>query len=229
MFHFVWGCPRFTDPSYEFEDFGGHIRGSRASRAYAHEEAERWPVFWLRGLVPKPWYEEVLQDHWPQADSYEVCEWGLFAEQTVVELPVDAVTATDASGGKYSADPRLRRIKGAGVVILSKDFVLLGLLCCSVPGEQAVNRGELFAMVLAAYRTSGDNIAATDSAYVQKPCVIGEGAQQQTRHIYLWALLSAATVERQGRLKICKVASHEHRDFIEGGSSSSVVVRQSPG
>ena len=164
-------------------------------------------MFWLRGLPPKKWYHDALADWQAPDDQYEVYEWGCFAAEVVVEIPEGWLLATDASGGPNTADARLRRVGAAVVAMDSTTFEMKGAICCSVPGEQTVNRGELFAMLLAAARTRGAVTAVTDSKYVQKPCAEDEGAEHQSNHVDLWALLQQALAEREP-MRIVKVASH---------------------
>ena len=60
----------------------------------------------------------------------------------------DYFFATDASGGAYTADPRLRRV-GVSVVAFKKEgeqLVRMGALRGQVPGRQTVFRGELYAV-----------------------------------------------------------------------------------
>ena len=92
---------------------------------------------------------------------------------------------------------------------MSRDFEVLGLVCCTVPGAQTVNRGELFATVLAVVRTSGEAVTATDSAYVQRPWAEDQHAPEPTCHMDLWMLLEKGMDMREGNMKICKVASHK--------------------
>ena len=115
-------------------------------------------------------------------------EWRFFEQGVVVELPEGAYVATDASGGELSADPRLRRI-GFAVVVVGPDFSLLGALGGSVPGPQTVNRGELFAMLMAMVRTSGSAEAITDSAYVQRPLAEDGHTELGDLHVDFWELL----------------------------------------
>ena len=100
---------------------------------------------------------------------------------------------------------------GFSVTLLSSLWEVLGCMCGSVPGEQTVNRGELFAVLLAMYRTAGQAELVSDSSYVQKPFAedIDDLSGSRLSHLDLWGLLEQATAERDGKLDILKVASHK--------------------
>ena len=158
-FHTWWSCPCWQGPDQH--------RASRDSQhllAEAGREHEAWPIFWLRGLPPRSWVEEVIRPN-EVGDEVEVFGWGCLREPGVYPLPSDALLAVDASGGHHTSDPRLRRVT-FGLVVLSGDGAVLGGMAGQAPGAQTVNRGELFGTVLALELTAGPTTIITDSAFV---------------------------------------------------------------
>eukprot|EP00972_Heterocapsa_arctica_P040290 5936375-Heterocapsa_arctica.AAC.1 len=108
-YHWVWGCKcnKDIDPII--------YKTSQAYQARALEEYQEWPSFWLRGLVPAKWTLEKIK-------AFEQPQWvrssGIFNQAWPVLEPNNLLFATDASGGKLSSDPRLRRIGWAVVAVV---------------------------------------------------------------------------------------------------------------
>ena len=67
--HLYWTCPRFAQGEQP-----ATAKASAHLAAEAAHEADGCPVFWLRGLPPKLWYEEVLKNATIDEDSYAVFE-----------------------------------------------------------------------------------------------------------------------------------------------------------
>ena len=101
--------------------------------------------FWERGLVaklscPARHSKPVITGEWLQKDRLS-----------------DVVLATDASGGPHTKDPRLRKVAVAIVAFrwVNQSLQQVASICCELPGSQTVFRGELFAVAVAAQRTTG--------------------------------------------------------------------------
>ena len=92
-----WQRPRW----HGGPDVPSEIADTNRYRRQAEEESAQWPVFWLRGLPPKAWYDDLLAGHTAPEDSWESCSWGcmLDTEAEPFELPPGACVAVDASGG----------------------------------------------------------------------------------------------------------------------------------
>ena len=97
-----------------------------------------------------------------------------------------AFVATDASGGKHSADPWLRRV-GFGMFLIGSGFELLGAIGGSVPEAQMVTRNEIFAVLLA----RGGAEVITDRLYVQKPLAEDEQTGLPDPHVDLCGTFAA--------------------------------------
>ena len=160
----------------------------------AAKEVEDFPIFWLRGLPPQIWYDNILAKYPVPQESWEHCCWGclLESESEPFVLPVGSFVAVDASGGAFTADPRLRRIS-FGMVVVAADMEIIGGIGGQVPGPQTVNRCELFATMVALERTSGDITIVSDSAYVYRPFAEDFGDNTTTPHFHfdLWGRLGS--------------------------------------
>ena len=121
----------------------------------------------------------------------------------VVEMLHGAFVATDASGGKHSADPWLRRV-GFGMFLIGSGFELLGAIGGSVPEAQMVNRIECFAVLLA----RGGAEVITDRLYVQKPLAQDEQTGLPDPHVDLWGLLQQAQRDKEQDVHNLEVGSH---------------------
>eukprot|EP00959_Pyramimonas_sp_CCMP1952_P269765 5639814-Pyramimonas_sp.AAC.1 len=82
------------------------------------------------------------------------------------------LVGTDAGGGRFLNDPRLRRV-GWGVAVKDPDLDAMGTLRGGLPGKQTVNRGELYAVVQSVQNLSGEITIVTDSAYVYRGVLRG--------------------------------------------------------
>eukprot|EP00972_Heterocapsa_arctica_P109975 16194665-Heterocapsa_arctica.AAC.1 len=61
--------------------------------------------------------------------------------------PSNLLFATDASGGEFSSDPRLRRIGWAVVVVIPETSKVVGFIIGNIAGPfNTVNMGELLAI-----------------------------------------------------------------------------------
>ena len=105
---------------------------------------------WTRGLPPKPEWE--VQP--PQEDNPIFL--GIWADKEPLSDP-ELVYGTDASGGPYTADPRLRQVAYAVVACKKQgqEYVQVGAIVGQVPGPQTVFRGELYAVLQLARYTEG--------------------------------------------------------------------------
>ena len=184
-----------------------------------------WPAFWLRGLPPRRWLEEVIEPH-QVGDEVEVFGWRCLRESGVHQLPADALLAVDASGGHHTADPRLRRVT-FGLVVLNSQGAVLGGLAGQVPGAQTVNRGELFATVLALELTVGPATVITDSAFVVKSFSVDSFTDVGSArfHLDLWGRLAAARKARTDGGLCCELVKvKSHRSFQQVVESSECVL-----
>ena len=93
---------------------------------------------WTRGLPPKPEWQVPP----PQEDNPIFL--GIWADKEPLSDP-ELVYGTDASGGPFTADPRLRKVAYAVAACKKQgqDYVQVGAIVGQVPGPQTVFRGEL--------------------------------------------------------------------------------------
>ena len=121
----------------------GAVAATQHLAQQAAEDVEN-QVFWNRGLAPLSWLQVPPP---PESDLLMV-----IGESEALDSDFPVIF-TDASGGAFSADPRLRRV-GFGIAVVRFDdfhnhslhFGAFGAL----PGaEQTVPRGELYAAVVA--------------------------------------------------------------------------------
>ena len=203
--HLWWQCPRWT----EGPDIPTEIPTTNSLRVQVEKEVKDSPVFWLRGLPPQVWYDDILDKYPVPEDTWESCSWGcmLGSEDRPFDLPPGALVAVDASGGAFTADPRLRRVT-FGLVVVNAESQVLGGIGGQVPGVQTVNRGELFAATLAFERTTGMLELITDSSYVSRPFAedMDDHSHHPAFHFDLWGRLGEVKVDRQ--FKMVKVKSH---------------------
>eukprot|EP00972_Heterocapsa_arctica_P002801 412989-Heterocapsa_arctica.AAC.1 len=83
--------------------------------------------------------------------------------------PSSLLFATDASGGKFSADPMLRRIGWAVVAVIPEILQVAGYSIGNIAGAfNTVNRGELLAVATLVEAFGGKGEALTDSSFVSK-------------------------------------------------------------
>ena len=104
-YHRFWQCPcnkgiKACAPSE-------HLR-AQAAKSY-----EKNPHLWLRGLAPLAWAAPP-DDYEPPADTYFGIDPKLQEGHTWQGI---TVAAGDASGGEHTADPRVRRVAWAAVVL----------------------------------------------------------------------------------------------------------------
>ena len=133
------------------------------------------PCFWLRGIVPSSWTNLAVK-----AEKLRLERTGLF-EGEIPEV-ADLVVATDASGGPYSKDPRLRAV-GWAVIIARRQgqsIEVLGTLSGVLMPPATVPQGEHIAIIEAIRHTSGKMDLTTDckgtlktlkSAHPHKKCI----------------------------------------------------------
>ena len=163
--------------------------------------------FWERGLVAKLSYparhsKPVITGEWLQNDRLS-----------------DVVLATDASGGPHTKDPRLRKVAVAIVAFrwVNQSLQQVASICCELPGSQTVFRGELFAVAVAAQRTTGLCDVTLDCQSVAKRLKAGK---KGGKHEDIWHTIT----EEDGfqRLRPFWIRSHlkpEQFDAVFGFES----------
>ena len=115
--------------------------------------------------------------------------------------------STDASGGPFSKDPRLRRV---GVSVICFEWrqgepVEIGRIVSALTGSQTVYRGELYGILLLLQNTAGDVDSTVDCLGVVRRLRHANGKS----HVDLWAQIRQ---ERPSRLQPTWVGSHLSRD-----------------
>jgi len=116
------------------------------------------------------------------------------------------LVGTDASGGRFPNDPRKRRV-GWGVGVKDADLETIGTLRGGLPGKQTINRGELYAVIVAVQNLAGELTIVTDSAYVYQGVLRGP----QWRHRFnvdLWQEFWEAHRGFDGTMEFHKTKSH---------------------
>jgi len=204
LLHFYWECDRHRDSS------DPAIVKSQDLVAEARRGAAEDPILWLRGLQPQRELDAAIGDFLLPVDGdgdIGIFEWGCFADGGLLEeMPSGAFAATDGSGGAHLADSRLRRVS-FGLALFAADCTMLGFIGGGVPGEQTINRAELFAVVMLARRLPRATRlpVAVDSSFVLRP---GSEDEQSVRggtvHLDLWGELR----RRQPEFVFHKVKSH---------------------
>ena len=133
---------------YECPSFPGGMR----LPGYVLAERRRFPddCLWLRGMLPLKYLPVA-----PSGDL-EVVKTGVFLTSSQV-VADGLVVATDASGGKFTKDPRLRRVSWSVVVGRVQDglFQVLGTMSGLTPPGTSVAHGESYAIVQTIKHTLG--------------------------------------------------------------------------
>ena len=127
---------------------------------------------------------------------------------------------TDGAGGKYSTDPRIRRVGfGAAQVgrSISGAFSVLGFLCGSFAGKQTVPRAELFAIYNIILIASGNVNIYTDHKNHVDRYRKGIAACLVSAQGDIWALIFEAIARRGSTVNIYKVKAHaDVYDVVSG-------------
>ena len=136
--HLMYECPSFP--------------GGMRLPGYVLAEKRRFPddCLWLRGMLPLKYLPVA-----PSGDL-EVVKTGVFLTSSQV-VADGLVVATDASGGKFTKDPRLRRVSWSVVVGRVQDglFQELGTMSGLTPPGTSVAHGESYAIVQTIKHTLG--------------------------------------------------------------------------
>ena len=128
------------------------------------------PIIWSRtaawfqeGQSAGPsglWYNDligvILDTQFQHSRQPLIYYTGIFIEEETLRNP-DLVYATDASGGKWIEDPRLRRV-GVSVLALKREgdeLLQVGSITAQVPGKQVVFRGGTYVVALLLQLTTG--------------------------------------------------------------------------
>ena len=148
--------------------------------------------FWTRGLRPFT----------PNPTNQQVIRTGVWETQDRIEAS-GLTFSTDASGGPYTKDPRLRKV---GVSVIAFEWKRgqpeeVGRIVSTLPGKQTVFRGELYGILLLLQGTVGTADATVDCLGVVSRLAHCKGKA----HADLWAAIKA---EKHSRLKATWVASH---------------------
>ena len=128
---------------------------------------------------------------------------GIWADKEPLSDP-ELVYGTDASGGPFTADPRLRKVAYAVVACKKQgqDYVQVGAIVGQVPGPQTVFRGEMYAVLQLARYTEGPIDTTLDCLGVPKRV---RSPKPGKTHGDIWVELQATDVNR---LKMKWVPSH---------------------
>ena len=178
-------------------------------------DAETRPSVWLRGIIPSTWTavppppEEEIEYRFGAADitgmCYNNCYYG----------------AGDASGGKYTSDPRRRRVSWGVVIANAKDGIdhfTTEQPCAAtgfggnVVGKQSVNRGEATALLkfLQELPEGASAFFITDSSYVFKGTARVTAGKLPSTHKDLWRAIR--TLVENHKLTLFKIESHVDAD-----------------
>ena len=162
------------------------MKATRRYRGDAIAGVGSEPCLWLRGLLPVR-YVDVSADWFPDGPQPLT-----FYKQLHESLP-SGVYYTDASGGKYSSVPQLRKI-GLGIVQMSIDspFDISFACTCVLPGRiQTIPRGELYAILTVVMRaTKGASICILSDSQVNVDLYLAGQAHAITSiNSDLWRLL----------------------------------------
>ena len=162
--HRLWTCPCLTVPD---EDDQQHMPTAIAATQnvipQAVSEAERWPCFWLRGLLPNEWLHVTAPE-----EGLSIKAFGEFTDIDIKEgIDIDALPYSrykwysDGSGGKHGSHPLLRRVGWALVAMEQtgpQTWRLVGGWMGNVPGDkQTIPRAELIPVIFLHLLLYGDN------------------------------------------------------------------------
>ena len=174
--HVLLDCARWEAQNWELPAWfqEGRAQGPRS--------------LWTRGLPPQPDWQVPP----PQEDKPTFL--GIWASQEALSDP-ELVYGTDASGGPFTADPRLRQVAYAVVACKKQgqDYVQVGAIVGQVPGPQTVFRGEMYAVLQLARYTEGPVDTTLDCLGVPKRV---RSPKPGKTHGDIWWELQATDVDR---------------------------------
>ena len=210
--HRYWVCP--ANGQSEHPD----IRRTQLLCETAVREAPELPCFWLRGLVPK------RAVPLPGKPAMQVKAFGsLLLDEGAKAGP--GTYYGDGSGGKHSADPRIRRC-GWSVCQVSDRGVLEecdlegGIYGAFVASPQTVPRAELWAAIVAIRCTSGDIVYVTDHLNLYRRWALKKGLVPRGTNQDLWHLFWQAIRLHDGLVTIRWTRSHTTADDVLSGQTS---------
>ena len=207
-YHRTWEC-----------EANEKLKGCKSSKHLIRRSKEgtiRAPCLWLRGIVPATWTQV---DAPPETTEAETNNFRIPVDENLKFHATNGerlLGCGDGSGGKKTADRRLRRAAWAWVIIDGRQSTASDVACtrsAALPGRrQTVNRAELTAFIDFVESTSGKIGFVTDSAYVVKGTAKIRRAMRTKKVLRpktnsdLWA---RAAVALQGRdVELSKVESH---------------------
>ena len=215
MMHVLWECEANKEiPS-------PHILHSQPLLSQARAGVDTFPCLWLRGLLPA----SVIPNNTPMIDHDEISYIG---SPPPTDSWPSGVYYADASGGKFSSLPVLRRC-GVGVCRLSDDLNIDILmqqqqqlqqpqlqhiswgLFAPLPGDtQTVTRAELYAILLVARHAcmSATIEVATDSKVNADLFLVGRSQCLNTSNADLWNELFGIVQRNNIALNVRWVKGH---------------------
>ena len=157
-------CPRCQEDE---EDEWHLLWGCRCNRAVqglerdsrlvveAFRDRALYPSIWLRGLVP----DSLAPERFEGEETHFTDDMPTDGFQPVLG---EALLFGDCSGGRHTKHALLRRCAGSVVQVHPDGFHQLAAMDFTIPGEQEVGRGELYALVVAMEKTWCDITYVTD-------------------------------------------------------------------
>ncbi|CAE7233951.1 unnamed protein product [Symbiodinium natans] len=164
--HLMYECPSFP--------------GGMRLPGYVLAEKRRFPddCLWLRGMLPLKYLPVA-----PSGDL-EVVKTGVFLTSSQV-VADGLVVATDASGGMFTKDPRLRRVSWSVVVGRVQDgqFRELGTMSGLTPPGTSVAHGESYAIVQTIKHTLGQANQCADELAGKRAATISPVAGRKVQDL----------------------------------------------
>ena len=198
--HAFWECPEATrsplqeKPSAELVGRARHEKGSNE-------------CFWVRGLVPQAWAQELVDKSPPR-----LLEWagGVFCHVDKVVIPPGStfVAGSDGAGGTHGKSALLRRVGWGFVLMEQHDLKIVGWRAGTFDEtNQTVPRAELQAVVRLAGSTNGDIVVWCDNLGTVQG-VHGGPAALHAVNGDLWERFWKARTARPGLFAVKKIKSH---------------------
>jgi ribonuclease HI len=185
----------------------------------ATEGAAEFPIFWLRGLVPRGWTKTILAGREP---NFHTTSGGCLEDSTLTEphlMGPGQIMATDGSGGMYPTNTTLRRV-GWGLSIAGHEGPPIGWARGGIAGEQTVPRAELAAVLSGIQQTIGDLTIWSGSAYVVLGSAQGWGLRMKNNQD-LWGAVRDRLASRPGTVQVLKVKGHATSADVKKGLATA--------
>ena len=200
-FHCIWGCKANDNIQDEA------VTNTQKLIQQATSGVEEEPCLWLRGILPSK-YINIDEQYLPPENIDVTWVEGLTKKDDI--RIVSGTYYGDASGGKQSMYPEIRRI-GCAFAQIDNDDNLLFAAHFPLPGEhQSVPRGELYALVQLIEQAERNTELTyyTDNQYVHDAFNAGPIHQALCANTDLFRILFHNTINKAIKLIVKWMPSH---------------------